>query len=232
MYSGNPYQLQQAFQELARHGQDRDHSVTRAALRLYRRTRRHAWLVWLRSTLSGRGQRLLDLHQVEASYRIGNRCAVGCRTVALRQIRGSEERCRDFDANFRPLQSHCADRWLGVAIARKMGMALPPVDLIQVGDIYFVRDGHHRISVARALGQAEIEAEVTVWHMASTLAPFTLDPEGVGRTAWLAPRFRPALGQMSHLLVAFGGRLVARGLPPYHPPLGEAGGKQQGALIA
>ncbi len=42
-------------------------------------------------------------------------------------------------------------------------MALPPVDLIQLGDTYFVRDGHHRISVARALGYAYIDANVTVW---------------------------------------------------------------------
>jgi hypothetical protein len=46
---------------------------------------------------------------------------------------------------------------------------LPPVVLVQVGDVYFVRDGHHRISVARALGQLDIEAEVTVWHLSGPL---------------------------------------------------------------
>jgi hypothetical protein len=46
---------------------------------------------------------------------------------------------------------------------------LPPVVLVQVGDVYFVRDGHHRISVARALGQLDIEAEVTVWEVAGPL---------------------------------------------------------------
>jgi hypothetical protein len=46
---------------------------------------------------------------------------------------------------------------------------LPPVVLVQVGDVYFVRDGHHRISVARALGQLDIEAAVTVWHLSGPL---------------------------------------------------------------
>jgi hypothetical protein len=46
-----------------------------------------------------------------------------------------------------------------------MGMSMPPVELVQVKDAYFVRDGHHRISVARAMGQRDIEAEVMVWHL-------------------------------------------------------------------
>jgi hypothetical protein len=49
------------------------------------------------------------------------------------------------------------------------GDPLPPVELIQVGSVYFVRDGHHRISVARAMGQQEIEAVVTVWQTADIL---------------------------------------------------------------
>jgi hypothetical protein len=60
-------------------------------------------------------------------------------------------------------------RWLRVAAARDQGKVLPPVVLVQVGDVYFVRDGHHRISVARALGQLDIEAEATVWHVSGPL---------------------------------------------------------------
>ncbi len=47
-----------------------------------------------------------------------------------------------------------------IAIARLTGETLPPVDLVKVGDFYFVRDGHHRISVARALGQQFVDAIV------------------------------------------------------------------------
>jgi hypothetical protein len=50
-----------------------------------------------------------------------------------------------------------------------MATPLPPVELIQVGDVYFVRDGHHRISVARMMGQDSIDAEVTVWETAGLL---------------------------------------------------------------
>ena len=82
--------------------------------------------------------------------------------MPVRQIRGSEGRCADFDADFRPLQTHSKGRWVNVAVARERGMGLPPVELIQVGDVYFVRDGHHRISVAKALGEEAVDAEVTV----------------------------------------------------------------------
>jgi hypothetical protein len=60
-------------------------------------------------------------------------------------------------------------RWLRVAAARAQCKLLPPVVLVQVGDVYFVCDGRHRISVARALGQVDIEAEATLWHMSGRL---------------------------------------------------------------
>jgi hypothetical protein len=50
-----------------------------------------------------------------------------------------------------------------------MGVVLPPVCLIQVGDVYFVRDGHHRISVAKVMGQEQIDAEISVWHVMGPL---------------------------------------------------------------
>jgi hypothetical protein len=58
---------------------------------------------------------------------------------------------------------------MSIARARDRDKALPPVELIQVGDLYFVRDGHHRISVARAVGQRYIEAEVTAWQVSGPL---------------------------------------------------------------
>jgi hypothetical protein len=57
----------------------------------------------------------------------------------------------------------------GIAAAWELGRELPPVELVQIGDFYFVRDGHHRISVARAMGQEHIEAEVTVWDVVGPL---------------------------------------------------------------
>jgi hypothetical protein len=90
-------------------------------------------------------------------------------TVAISNICGSENRVVDFDCDFNPLQDHTRDRWLGIAAALQRGRCLPPVALIQVGDRYFVRDGHHRISVARALGQKAIEATVEIWQVEEQL---------------------------------------------------------------
>lgn len=85
---------------------------------------------------------------------------LGLQTVPLDQIVGSEGRFRDFDRAFFPLKKHTIERWLSLAKARYQSVALPPVDLVKVGDSYFVMDGNHRISVARAWGQQFIEAEV------------------------------------------------------------------------
>jgi hypothetical protein len=121
------------------------------------------------SILGRRADRLLALSEVGDACNVRVRCHAGIRNVAMSQIRGSESRCKDFDGDFNPIQDHCMSRWLRVAAARDQGKMLPPVVLVQVGDVYFVRDGHHRISVARALGQLDIEAEVTVWHLSGPL---------------------------------------------------------------
>ncbi len=117
------------------------------------------------SCLMQRSSGLLNLTEMETNHRIKNRYSAGVQMVAIDQIQGSQGRCRDFDQAFYPLQGHSESRWLRVATARELGIALPLVELVQVGTIYFVRDGHHRISVARAMGQTEIEAEVRVWQV-------------------------------------------------------------------
>lgn len=138
------------------------------ALRLYNRARsRPIWReLWL--SLTGRACCLLSLDAIRAGLVRSSR-HVGIRLVPIHQIRGSEGRQADFDADFRPLSSHNMHRWLNVATAQLKGMTLPPVDLIQVGDIYFVQDGHHRVSVARALGRQTIEAHVLVWEVGGPL---------------------------------------------------------------
>lgn len=140
-----------------------DDQVTRAALRLYHSARAWSWLGKLWSGLTRRPRRLLDLETVQATCGVRHRHYAGTQVVPIRQIRGSEGRGDDFDAHFQPLQPHNRQRWLSVAAALQRGVTLPLVELIQIGDVYFVRDGHHRISVARALGQEHIDAEVTVW---------------------------------------------------------------------
>ena len=89
--------------------------------------------------------------------------SAGRRQVAIADIRGSEGRTSDFDNRFNPLSSQFRQRWASVANAIGEGVHQPPVDLIQVGAEYYVRDGHHRISVAAAMGQEMIDATVTEW---------------------------------------------------------------------
>ena len=87
--------------------------------------------------------------------------SLGLQQVPVDQIRGTEGRQNDFDIEFNPLRSESRQRWMGVFSAWMSGAALPPIQLVKVGSIYYVRDGHHRISVARALGIKDIEANVT-----------------------------------------------------------------------
>jgi len=123
--------------------------------------------VW--AALSGRPGYLIPLTEVHAAGTVRARRAAGMQTVPIARIGGSEGRSRDFDRNFNPLRSHAMERWLRVAEAQQRGVSLPLVQLIRVGELYFVRDGHHRISVARALGQQEIDAEVVVWEVDGAL---------------------------------------------------------------
>jgi hypothetical protein len=139
------------------------------ALQLFRRVRDQARWGQRWSRLVGRPKYLLDLASVEANCHVLSRRDAGVRTVAIEEIRGSEGRCRYFDRDFRPLHDKAQGRWISIARARQKARNLPPVVLVRVGDIYFVWDGHHRISVARALGQIEIEARVTVWEVTGPL---------------------------------------------------------------
>lgn len=82
------------------------------------------------------------------------------RSVLLSQIKGSVNRTGDFDRDFYPLQNSLRNRWARVASLMLDGAALPPIELIQVGDSYYVVDGHHRISVSRMLGLTSIDAVI------------------------------------------------------------------------
>lgn len=123
--------------------------------------------IW--STLTGRSRRLLVLAEVEANCGSLDYSYEGIQTVPLNQIRGSASRarCDDFDANFRPLKAHLESRWQKIQAARRQGAKLPPVALIKVGGIYFVEDGHHRISVAKTHKEQTIQAEVIVLRVAA-----------------------------------------------------------------
>lgn len=117
--------------------------------------------VWAK--LTGRSPYLLDLAGVKTRKVVVASHDEGTQAIPLAQIRGSEGRSQDFDSQFHPLQEHTKQRWMTVARAWLTDVSLPPVQVVQVNDLYFVRDGHHRISVARTMGQTFIDAKVTQW---------------------------------------------------------------------
>src|SRR6476661_6998674 len=85
----------------------------------------------------------------------------GVQTIALDSIVGTvDRRVGSFDREFRPTRTETRGRWERIAAARRRGESMPPIDVFRIGELHFVRDGHHRVSVARALGDETIEARV------------------------------------------------------------------------
>ena len=163
----------------------RDAVMIVAARDRFDRARRIAQSRRLLARIFRRPRDLLDLNRIHCS--MSERHYAGVQTVPIRNIVGSEGRCRDFDRDFLPLQPMLAQRWISVFVAMVQGIAMPPVTLIRVGDVYFVRDGHHRISVSRMRGCDIIEAEVTVWNAKVDL-PFSEAPAAApAKSLWRRP---------------------------------------------
>ena len=126
----------------------------------YSRARFTAFLNRVRSLLSGQPTNLLSYDEVKEKLHIGGPIYRGVKTVRVDQIAGSLNRYHEFDRAFLPVQDVTAERWQRVNRAFYEEISLPPVVLYKVGQVYFVVDGHHRVSVARRQGQIDIEAEV------------------------------------------------------------------------
>lgn len=97
---------------------------------------------------------------VDALGHAGER-KLGRRVIRLDSIVGSVDRGRDFDRRFRPTSGRVRQRWERLARASRRGEEIPPIDVYRVGELHFVIDGHHRVSVAHALGLSQVEATVT-----------------------------------------------------------------------
>jgi len=111
--------------------------------------------------LTGKSNELLPFDEVRQALPFRGQRDIGLQEVALDKIVGSVGRYRDFDRAFLPIQRQTTERWVNVSKARYNEVALPPVELYKIGEVYFVKDGNHRISVARERKQAIIDAYVT-----------------------------------------------------------------------
>jgi len=126
----------------------------------FSRARFKAFLNRAFAALSGQPTTLLSYDEIKQSLHIGGPIYRGVHTVRLDQIVGSLNRYHEFDRAFLPAEDRLAARWKNIDSAFYKDISLPPVVLYKVGQVYFVVDGHHRVSVARQQGQEFIEAEI------------------------------------------------------------------------
>ena len=103
---------------------------------------------------------LISLTDLKKLLKPANETYVGMKVVPVKSIVGSEGRYKDFDNNFFPKSSHIRSRWESIDRAHMENVILPPVTLYEIGGLYFVRDGNHRVSVAKTKGIEFIDAEV------------------------------------------------------------------------
>lgn len=97
---------------------------------------------------------------IEALGYAGER-RLGVKSIELDSIVGTLDRSKDFDRRFRPTSGRVRTRWERMAAAERRGQSFPPISVLRIGNLHFVEDGHHRVSVARARGRTHIDAHVT-----------------------------------------------------------------------
>ncbi len=135
-------------------------SISEQARADFQQARFQAFINRVWATLSGRPAMLLSYDEIKEKLHVGGPIYRGVKTVRVDQIAGSLNRYHEFDRVFLPASDKLAERWTSVNRAFYHEISLPPVVLYKVGEVYFVVDGHHRVSVARKQGQLYIEADV------------------------------------------------------------------------
>lgn len=114
---------------------------------------------------------LLSFEQVRDKLKIRGQHYAGLQTIPINKIVGTVGRYHEFNRAFLPTRDHIRERWKGVYTAAHSQAGFPPIDVYQIGDVYFVRDGHHRVSVLKELGATTVEAMVTELDTPIPLSP-------------------------------------------------------------
>ncbi|GIV76324.1 hypothetical protein FKZ61_004865 [Litorilinea aerophila] len=146
----------------------------------YRRSVTRAQVADLLGLITGQDTDLINYHEIANRLKARQQIEKGTEMVPLDRIVGSVGRYRDFTRTFLPRSGVNEERWTRVDAAMHSLEGLPPVELFKIGEVYFVKDGNHRVSVARANGMTHIEAYVTE---VATDIPLTLDD--FERDRWL-----------------------------------------------
>ncbi len=139
----------------------------------FEKASRRAVVEELLAPIRGRSAALLPFDEVQRILRAHQQVDRGTQMIPLDRIVGSVGRYRDFTRAFLPRAGSSRQRWVNIHAAMDRLEVLPPIEVYQVGEVYFVKDGNHRVSVARASGLKEIEAYVTEIPL----------PEGISVTA-------------------------------------------------
>jgi len=137
----------------------------------FHRARRQATLQQILARLTGRSADLLSYDEVRHKLQARQEGASRLKDIPLDAIVGSVGRYTDFTRSFLPRRDSDRDRWARVKVATTDLSGLPPIEVYQIGQVYFVRDGNHRVSVARQLGATHIQAYVTQVHTKVPLSP-------------------------------------------------------------
>ncbi len=142
------------------------------AVQDFREARRQAVREQLMAHLTGKAADLLSYDEVREKLKARGSKPLGLKDIPLDAIVGSVGRYADFTRSFLPKVDSDRERWARVQVANADLTGLPPIEAYQIGEAYFVRDGNHRVSVARQLGAPTIQAYVTE---IETRVPLTAD---------------------------------------------------------
>jgi hypothetical protein len=137
----------------------------------FSRLRTRETLQRILSLLKPQRDEMLSLGDVRSILRPDSETYRGMQTVSIEKIVGSEGRFKDFNRTFLPRHDKMARRWIRVDMAHYQNVILPPIKVFEIGGLYFVRDGNHRVSVAKSQGAEFIDAEVTSLASRIALSP-------------------------------------------------------------
>ncbi len=151
--------------------------------REWKQARRTAFVQDILASFTQRPSSLLSFEQVSQKLQLSNVRYLGLQEISLDQIAGSVGRYYEFTRAFLPRQDHLQDRWQRIERLVATGHDLPPIELYQVGQVYFVRDGNHRVSVARQYGVSSLKAYIWEYETAIAFDPDSDIDELLCRTA-------------------------------------------------
>lgn len=137
------------------------------------RARNKALINDLQHLLTPEETKLLSFNDIKQMLKPKNEVYLGMKVIPIELIVGSEGRYQDFDNRFFPRSAHLKTRWARIDQAHLSDIILPPITLYEIGGLYFVRDGNHRVSVARSKGVENIDAEVISLQSEIKLKPST-----------------------------------------------------------